>query len=259
MSLPKITTNGQTLSRLNPATTIHLENIIKKFKVTKILEIGSYLGMGSTQVFLENCDEVTCVENFSTGRYFEIEEEGIKNTYSQIELFNIITKNSKKLKLINENSHEAFKTLKNEKFDAVFIDGSHFYPDVLKDIKNYYYIVKKGGLIIGDDCQGYLKEFEEDLIIKNISNHNTINVKNFKYSQIHPGPILACHDLLKSIKYNKEKIFDDKNTDLGYSWIYYYKRSLINDLNFIFRKNLLKFKLLNKNNFRRNLIKLSDL
>lgn len=258
-SIPSVTTSGQTLTRLNPATTHHLERIIKKFKIKKILEIGSYVGMGSTQVFLRNCDEVTCIEDFSAGRNFELEIDGVKKTYTMSELFNLVTKNSDKLKLIEKSSLEAHKFIKNGEFDAVFIDGSHFYPDVLKDIKNYYYKIKKNGLVIGDDCQGYLSDFPKELIINNISNDNTIDLKNFKYAQIHPGPILACNDLLKSIVFDKNKIYDRNEADLGYSWIYYYQRSLISDLNFNFRKILLKIKLLNKKNFRKKFITVSDI
>ena len=255
MSIPSVTTSGQTLTRLNPATTLHLEKIIKKFKIKKILEIGSYVGMGSTQIFLKNCEQVTCIEDFSANRKFEISENGLNKIYTMRELFNLVTKNSKKLKLIEMSSLEAHNFIKNEEFDAVFIDGSHFYPDVLKDIKNYYYKVKKNGLIIGDDCQGYLSDFPEKLIFENISNDNTIDLEDFKYAQIHPGPILACHDLLKAIIFDKSKIYNDRNEDLGYSWIYYYQRTFKNDLNFNIRKFLLYIKLLNKKNFRRKIIK----
>ena len=188
MQLPLTTTKGIPLTRLNPATTMDLINIVKKFNIKNILEIGSYVGMGSTQIFIELCEKVTCIENFSTGRYFEIELDGQKKTFNQLDLFNQATKFSKKLKLINGSSEEVFDNIKNEEYDAVFIDGSHFYPDVLRDIKKYYFKVKKNGILIGDDCQGYLSNFKKKMIIDNLDNHNTIDIKNYKYSQIHPDP-----------------------------------------------------------------------
>ena len=96
------------------------------------------------------------------------------------------------------------------------------------------------------------------MIIDNLDNHNTIDIKNYKYSQIHPGPIMAIHDLLRFVSFRKNKFFDQNNNDLGYSWIWYYKRGFFSDLNFKFRKRFLKLKLKKKNNFRNKYIDQSE-
>jgi hypothetical protein len=48
-------------------------------------------------------------------------------------------------------SIEASAQFADESLDAVFIDASHFYKDVLDDIKHWYPKVKKGGKISGHD------------------------------------------------------------------------------------------------------------
>lgn len=260
MRFPNKTIQGLTLSRLNPATTIHLERIIKKFNVRNILEVGSYVGMGSTQIFLKYCDHITCIENFSTNLEFEVEVDvGNIKKYSQYDLFQKITQESSKIKLINEDSKTAFQKLEGQKFDAVFIDGSHYYPDVFFDIINYYDYVKEDGVLIGDDCQGYLKDFDKDFIIENLNEKNTVNIKNYKYSQIHPGPIMAVNDLIKNVKFDNRKIRENK-IDLGFSWIWYYKKNFINNYLFKRRKNKLKEMMQSdKNNFRHRFFNYNDI
>jgi len=260
MVIPKQTIDGRFLTRLNPATTIHLEKIILDNSIKKIIEIGSFTGMGSTQLFNKYCDEIVCIDDFSEKETFEIMLDNKIEKFNQLELFNLVIKNSKKIKVFNMSSDLAHKLLQDNYYDAVFIDGSHYYQNVFNDIKNYYYKTKNkrktggGGLIFGDDCQGYLSQFNKNLIIKNLD-QSCVDIKNFKYSQIHPGSIMAIHDLLKYVKFEKKKIINNK-IDYGYSWLWQYKRSYFGDLNFELRKKLIKFKMKSSNNFRNKYIKL---
>jgi predicted O-methyltransferase YrrM len=53
-------------------------------------------------------------------------------------------------------SNIAYKTITNIPnhdvgFDFVYIDGSHEYEDVLSDIKNYWPLLRQGGVMFGDD------------------------------------------------------------------------------------------------------------
>lgn len=49
------------------------------------------------------------------------------------------------------SSDNALNHFENDYFDFVYIDGCHTYEQVSKDIMNYYSLVKKGGIIGGDD------------------------------------------------------------------------------------------------------------
>lgn len=259
MLIPEQTIDGRFLGRLNPATTVHLKRIITEKSIKKIIEIGSFTGMGSTRLFSEYCDEIVCIDNFCEKETFEILLDNKIEKFNQLELFNLVTKNNKKIKIFNMSSDSAHKLLQDNYYDAVFIDGSHYYQNVFNDIVNYYYKTKSakdrngGGLIFGDDCQGYLSEFNNNFIVNNLD-QSCIDIQKFKYSQIHPGSIMAIHDLLKYVKFEKKKITDNKN-DYGYSWLWQYQRSYLSDLNFEFRKKLVKFYMKSNNNFRNKYLK----
>jgi len=244
------------LSGLNPATRIDLENIVKKFKIKKIVEIGSFVGLGSTQIFLKYCDEITCIDDFSDEIKYNInfsENNNSKRKFSQLELFLINTKKNAKINLIKMNSQKAHFKLKDDYYDAVFIDGSHLYEDVFYDIINYYPKLKKNGLIIGDDCQGSLKKFNKNFIISNLDK-NFLPIEKFRYSEIHPGVIMAVSDLLEGgVKFNNKPIILE-NKNLGYSWIWYFKKTKINNIIFILNKFFTKIKMLINRNFRNSFL-----
>lgn len=54
---------------------------------------------------------------------------------------------------VYKTSEDAADDIPND-LDFIYIDGSHFYEDVKKDIEIYYPKVKKGGIIGGDDYVG---------------------------------------------------------------------------------------------------------
>jgi len=91
----------------------------------------------------------------------KIHKESAKNYLSK---FNVV--------FIYEKSDDAFKLI-NEKLDFVYIDGNHTYEQVTNDIKYYYPLIKKGGVISGHDftpkwsgLQKAVLEFKKDVIIR---------------------------------------------------------------------------------------------
>lgn len=74
------------------------------------------------------------------------QSDALYNTYIQntIELQPYITN-------IRLPSDQAYLKFEDKYFDAVFIDGSHTYEDVYKDISNWFPKVKDGGFFSGHD------------------------------------------------------------------------------------------------------------
>ena len=117
--------------------------LFKKFKLfnkkINILEIGTFEGM-STAYFLRylkksNLDAVDKLDK--------------KSIHFKNFLFN--KKKLKKFRYFNILSNKFFKKNKKKNYDLIYIDGSHYYKDVLNDALNSYKILNKDGIIIFDD------------------------------------------------------------------------------------------------------------
>lgn len=59
----------------------------------------------------------------------------------------------KNITSIRKRSEVAVNQFTDGSLDIVFIDASHWYPEVVKDIKNWLPKIRKGGIICGHDCQ----------------------------------------------------------------------------------------------------------
>jgi len=131
------------------------------------LEIGSYEGNSAMFVSKNFKSSYTyCVDNW------EKTEEYINHkSFSAIEQnfdFNIL--NHCNIKKFKKSSDEFF--FNNKKmFDAIYIDGYHFGPQVFKDCKNAWNYLKKNGFLICDD---YIWNF-----YPNIINNPCYAVNNF--------------------------------------------------------------------------------
>lgn len=79
------------------------------------------------------------------GKYF------IDQNKSEKKARKALSKFSGKFEIIKENSDSAHSKLGKESLDFVYIDGGHSYKQVKKDIKNYFPLVKKGGILGGHD------------------------------------------------------------------------------------------------------------
>ena len=111
------------------------------------LEIGSFEGR-SALWFLENVltdptASMTCVDIWAGG-YEKLFDENIK-AYGQ----------PNKLVKVKSRSDEALRKLDRDRFDFIYIDGSHMAKDVLVDAVLAWDLLKPGGYIIFDDYNWY--------------------------------------------------------------------------------------------------------
>lgn len=89
-------------------------------------------------------------------------------------------------------SKDVLPTLAREYFDLIFIDGSHFYKDVLLDLQNSAVLLKNGGILCGDDLELQFSEVNQDVLFKNKDNDSLKDPVLQK--AYHPGVTLAVHE-----------------------------------------------------------------
>jgi len=127
--------------------------ILTNYKLKKkinYLEIGVFEGHSLFFIYekLRNIN-ITAVDPYKA--YSEI-EPFLKNKINFV--FKSFKKNIKKFKVkvdfFKIKSSKFFK-INKKKFDIIYIDGSHFYLDVLKDLRNSLNIINNEGIIILDD------------------------------------------------------------------------------------------------------------
>ncbi len=122
----------------------------KKFLVTlpenfKYLEIGSL--EGNSALFIVNnfkVAKVTCVDIWEDKNFKEVQEKNFNN-------FKINMNEFSNLVEIFKGTSDNFFLNQEEKFDVIYIDGSHEADQVYKDIKNSWNILNINGILICDD------------------------------------------------------------------------------------------------------------
>lgn len=126
-----------------------LEQSIKENDIKTVIEIGSFVGK-STIFFARHCDKVYAVDPF-----IEWEDSGIDGNarqygsdfYSQF-ISNIVDSGVRdKIEVLRMSSEEANK--QDITADLIYIDGSHMYENVKKDIEMW--LPRANKIICGDD------------------------------------------------------------------------------------------------------------
>lgn len=145
-------------------STKHWESFLEEFIdiPCQALEVGTYEGR-SAYWFLENIlthpdSKITCIDKF---------------LYSDIgAVWNNLSEFGDKSEIISGYSLHVLSGLKKT-FDFAYIDGSHFWVNVLQDSELVFRLIKNGGLMIFDDYE-FSPDFENtklgiDLFLKKYS------------------------------------------------------------------------------------------
>lgn len=123
-----------------------------KRKNLKVLEIGSWVGLGSTQTFAEYSEILHCVDTWEGNGVVHHDE--VINVTDPYNLFRENTKNlATKLISIHAKSEDALKLLPKNYFDAIFIDADHTYAGLKKDLNAAMPLLKENGILLGHDAE----------------------------------------------------------------------------------------------------------
>jgi hypothetical protein len=195
------------------------ENFIKEIKEpVSFLEIGTWFAEGSTKILfdeLRNGSRLILIDSWtpylsdtdinngvSRSSYMDdLAFPAIHNTIKKIFELESLRPNLS-VTLIRGKSEEVLNDWKNETLDIIYIDGSHYYRNVLQDIELAKRLCKKPfSIICGDDLE---KLPNADLILASKLNIDVDFVDGY-----HPGVLLAVAEN-----------FDIVNMKLGFWWIY---------------------------------------
>jgi len=126
-----------------------------------IIEIGLFAGR-STAHLASKIKEAGLKINYKAVDHFKGSAEHQISIGGEFEkdqnwLYNLCVENMKKcevdqyVEIIQEESTEYSKKFPDEYFDFIFVDASHDYSSVIKDIDAWFPKLKRGGIIGGDD------------------------------------------------------------------------------------------------------------
>jgi predicted O-methyltransferase YrrM len=163
----------------------------------RFVEIGSWLGNGSTQVLLEEISVVEgvrllCVDTW-TGNPGVTRHSEIVDHYDVLGTFRRNTAFSNHLDIMVASSLSAAAIVADKTFDLIFLDADHRYCAVKADIEAWLPKVKPGGTLCGHDCECRVTP----TIIEAVQQHpdaDTVAIDNPHFSAIHAGCVLAVHE-----------------------------------------------------------------
>jgi hypothetical protein len=152
------------------------------------LEIGTWFGDGSTNVWLNNLKPNSNIFLVDSWRPYSSEKDLSeldrktwvdysyidKNTtdaflgaYSQVRSFETHSDLNINISMIRSNSIQFMESINDNYFDVIFLDGDHKYITIKREIEIAKRIVnKKYGIICGDDLDFLPDQFLVDLSLK---------------------------------------------------------------------------------------------
>lgn len=122
-------------------------------------ETASYLLEQHSKLWLYLVDSYPAYkgiyETYTAEQQEKIKAEAVKN----------LEKYSNRITWMYKDSSEASQFLYREFFDFVYIDAAHDYKSVKLDVMNWYFSVRKGGILCGHDyCYGPVQDAVRDCV-----------------------------------------------------------------------------------------------
>lgn len=117
-----------------------------------VAEIGSYAGV-SSEVLALHCNKLHCIDTWE-----DWNNDGI--IFQAMELFDNMRSLYSHINKLHMTGNEASLIYPDEHFDLVYIDASHWYDDVINDIKTWLPKIKNGGYLAGHDYHEGVQVFD---------------------------------------------------------------------------------------------------
>ncbi len=144
-------------------------------------EIGVFRGYFSKMILEKNPLYLYLIDPFRVNE--EKYKSGLTTSYSDREDWLLVKKrfqDDKRVVVLRDYSYDAVKTIKDEYFDFIYLDGSHLLKDVKRDLKEWFPKLKKGGIMAGHD---YIED-EDFGVIEAVNNFSNITgMKMFLFNQ----------------------------------------------------------------------------
>jgi len=166
----------------------------------RMLEVGSWLGNGSTRTFVEHLlpqsGVLYCIDTWKGSANIERHQQIVRD----FDVFSTFMLNVEAyggigvVRPIMMTSKEAAEIFSDRFLDLAFIDGDHSYDAVREDIRLWSPKVRVGGILCGHDCEMRADRLDRDRLYG--SRHLDTIGGPAPFARIHPGPILAVDELL---------------------------------------------------------------
>ena len=210
-----------------------LEAIVRELaqerKRVNILEIGSWTGFSALtwgESLRRHCPEygsITCVDPWrpyvTAGDFAANDIYGTMNTMLLSGLaYALFLHNTQFVHHGIEFSHFV-GTLQEAKaklgrYDIIYIDGSHYYAEVMADLQEADGLLATGGILCGDDLELQLSEVDEAFTRSHLHADFVANPATGR--GFHPGVTLAVADYFKGAVWAKRGVWAMRKTDAGY-------------------------------------------
>ena len=166
----------------------------------RMAEVGSWLGTGSTQVFLKELDPFSDTELFCIDTW-----RGSGNVQRHLDFvarydaYGTFLKNAAQAKSrtrltpMQMTSIAAAATFADATLDFVFIDADHSYEAAKADIAAWKSKVKPGGILCGHDCELRVTAANRAILLANVASDGC-EIDGAPFRHVHPGTVLAVEE-----------------------------------------------------------------
>lgn len=166
----------------------------------QIVEIGSWLGAGSTRVIIEE------LQACGSGKLYCVDTwEGSKNVAHHQDIaarhdpFEVFLHNVKLaggedyVHPLKMRSGDAAAIMEDGSMDLIFIDGDHSYASASEDIALWKPKLREGGILCGHDCECRINDSLRDVIYASLDK-DSIPGDRTSFTVIHPGVVAAVDE-----------------------------------------------------------------